>query len=73
VAHLVTTLDGGNTWISDNGGSPRILNFPTFQQISRLAIPKFADPAIAANYVTIGGLATGGADGILLTAGPTIK
>ena len=73
VAHLLTTLDGGNTWIADNGGSPRILNFPTFQQVSRLAIPKFADPAIAANYVTIGGLATGGADGILLTAGPTIK
>jgi hypothetical protein len=73
VAYLVTTLDGGNSWIGNNAGSPRILNFPTFQQVSRLAIPKYADPAVAANYVTIGGLATGGADGILLTAGPTIK
>ena len=73
VAYLVTTLDGGDSWINNASGSPRILNFPTFQQISRLAIPKYADPAIAANYLTIGGLATGGADGILLTAGPTIK
>jgi photosystem II stability/assembly factor-like uncharacterized protein len=73
VAYLVTTLDGGNTWINNASGSPRLLNWPTFQSISRLAVPKYAEPSIAANYISIGGLVTGGADGILLTAGPTIK
>jgi hypothetical protein len=72
VAYLATSLDGGNSWINNTSGSSRILNWPTFQQITRMAVPRYADPAIQANYITLGGLATGGADGILLAASPNI-
>lgn len=73
VAYLVTTLDGGNTWINNASGSPRLLNWPAFRSIVRMAIPKYADPSIAANFISLGGLATGGADGILLTASASIN
>jgi len=72
VAYLITTLDGGNSWTINTSGTVRILNWPTFQSINRLAVPYMADPFVAANYLLIGGLATGGTDGILLSAGPTI-
>lgn len=72
VAYITTTLDGGNTWTTNTAGSVRILNWPVFQSINRLAVPYTADPFVASNYVLIGGLATGGADGILLSAGPTV-
>lgn len=72
VAYLTTTLDGGNSWTSNTSGTVRVLNWPVFQQASRLAVPATAEPFVAANYVLIGGLATGGADGILLSAGPTV-
>jgi hypothetical protein len=72
VAYLATTMDGGDTWASNSTGSMRIVNFPTFQSISRMAAPIDADAAVAANYLTLGGLATGGGDGFLISASPTL-
>lgn len=71
VAHLVTSLDGGDSFALDSATS-RILNWPVFQEATRLAVPYLADPAVAANYITACGLATGGADGLLLSAAPTL-
>lgn len=70
VAYLVTTLDGGKSWVRDNGTS-RILNWPVFQKAGRIAVPT-TSPAVAANYICIAGLATGGTDGILLSAAPAL-
>jgi photosystem II stability/assembly factor-like uncharacterized protein len=72
VAYLVTTLDGGNSWTDNTAGSARIMNWPVFQSISKIAVPTTVDAQVAANYLTVCGLATGGTDGILLTASPTI-
>lgn len=71
VARLVTSLDGGDTFALDSATS-RILNWPTFQRASRLAVPYLADPAVAANYITVCGLASSGTDGLLLSAAPTL-
>ena len=71
VAYLATTIDGGNSWTGANSGSSRIMNWPTFQSISKIAVPS-AKASISANYLAIGGLATGGTDGILISAAPTI-
>ena len=71
VAHLVTSLDGGDSFAPDNATS-RILNWPVFRQAGRIAAPVLADPAVAANYVTVCGLAASGADGILISAAPTL-
>jgi photosystem II stability/assembly factor-like uncharacterized protein len=70
VAYLVTTLDGGASWARDNGTS-RILNWPVFQKAGRIAVPT-TTPAVAANYAVICGLATGGTDGLLLSAAPSL-
>jgi hypothetical protein len=71
IAHLVTSLDGGASFALDTVTS-RILNWPVFQRAGRLAVPFTADPAVAANYITVCGLAASGADGILLSAAPTL-
>lgn len=71
VAYLLTSLDGGQSWTYNAAGTSRIANWPVFQQIDRIACPVYATPDIAANNITIGGLATGGATGILLAASPT--
>jgi hypothetical protein len=71
-AYIITTIDGGYTWIDNTSGSARILNWPTFGQISCLAVPTTVQFDISANYVAVGGLVTGGADGVLITAAPTI-
>lgn len=71
VAYLITTMDGGDTWASSSSGSMRIVNFPTFDHINRIAVPN-ADAAYAANYLTLAGAASVAPDGILITAAPTI-
>jgi Photosynthesis system II assembly factor YCF48 len=71
VAHLVTSLDGGNSFALDSA-TTRILDWPVFQKAGRLAAPIAADAAVAANYLTVCGLAASGADGILISAAPTL-
>lgn len=61
-ARIFTTWDGGTDWTNAN---PRILNLPTFNRATRLAVPN-ASAGIAANTVAAGGLSGGGTDGILL-------
>lgn len=73
VAYLVTSLDGGWSWSNNVGATSRISNWPTFQTINRLAAPTLATNQVAANALTVAGLATGGADGILLTASAVLK
>ena len=72
VAYLITTIDGGFSWVGSNSNAPRIENWPTFQNIHRLAAPIYAPHGIAANYLSVAGTAMGGADGILLTASANI-
>lgn len=72
VAYLATTIDGGYSWTNSTAGSSRMYNFPVFQSINRIAVPQNVDPHISCNFITLGGLATGGADGVLITASPTI-
>ena len=70
---LYTTIDGGNTIVKYNATS-RIQNYPdtSIYSINRIGVPLLAEPAIAANYLTLGGLTTGGTDGVLVSAAPTI-
>lgn len=71
-AYLLTSIDGGNSWVRSDGGSSRILNWPTFQRARRLAAPVTADAAVAANYLTVCGLSASSTDGLLLAAAPTL-
>jgi hypothetical protein len=68
---LYTTIDGGNTIVKYNATS-RIVNYPnaSISKINRFAVPYLAEPAVAANYLTVVGLAP--SDGIVLSAAPTI-
>jgi hypothetical protein len=75
---LWTTIDGGNTYVLHNSTS-RIANYPisSIEQIRRIGVPYTAEPAVAANYITIGGKAVtsgvvGAIEGILISAAPTI-
>lgn len=75
---LWTTIDGGNTFVLHNATS-RIANYPvnSIELIRKIGVPYTAEPAVAANYVTIGGKAittgsTGAVEGILISAAPTI-
>jgi photosystem II stability/assembly factor-like uncharacterized protein len=70
-ANLITTLDGGYTW-HKNDQTSRTLNWPTAQKFGRIAAPVAADPAVAANYTAVAGLAAGGTDGILVLGVPSI-
>ena len=65
-------MDGGETWASNASGSMRIVNFPTFDHINRIAVPYNADAGYAANFMTIAGAASVAPDGILITAAPTV-
>ena len=73
---IYTTIDGGNTFVAANATS-RIAGWANFSSpftvINRIAVPVFAEPAVAANYVTLGGLDSAAtATGLLVSAAPTI-
>jgi photosystem II stability/assembly factor-like uncharacterized protein len=72
VGNLFTTIDGGNTIVKYDATS-RIQNYPSssIYSINRIGVPYLAEPAIAANYLTLGGYATS-TTGILVSAAPTI-
>lgn len=73
VAAMWATIDGGVTWVSQAGGSPRIANWPLFSRANRVAVPSASDVAVAANTVAVAGLATGGLDGIALLARANVR
>jgi hypothetical protein len=73
VGNLFTTIDGGNTVVKHDATS-RIQNYPstmTIRAVNRIGVPFLAEPAVAANYITLGGLSAA-SDGILVSAAPTI-
>lgn len=69
---LFTTIDGGNTIVKYDATS-RIVNYPNASifKVNRIGVPYLAEPAVAANYLTLGGLGAS-TDGILVSAAPTI-
>lgn len=73
---IYTTIDGGNTFVGATATS-RVAGWSNlvspFSVINRIAVPFFAEPAVAANYLTLGGLDSAGtATGLLVSAAPTI-
>lgn len=71
-ARIFSTWNGGESWTNE---SPRILNMPTFNRATRLAVPNIDSTngmTIASNTLAIGGLSGGGTDGIALLGVATI-
>lgn len=60
-ARLFATWNGGADWTMT---APRINNWPTFNVGNRIGVPK-VHPGVAANHITVGGLAGNGTDGFL--------
>lgn len=76
--NLLTTIDGANTFVLYNATS-RIANYPvdSISTINRIGVPYLAEPAVAANYLTIAGTAVtsgaaGALEGIIISAAPTL-
>lgn len=69
---LFTTIDGGNTWAAATTVSvpARIgSSIPVFDRANRIGVPSLAaDAGIAANFLTIAGLAGDGSDGVIYVA-----
>lgn len=61
-ARLLCTWNGGQTWAT---GQYRVMNFPTFDKINRIAIPDTDDPGWRSNAVTLAGLGGDHTDGAL--------
>lgn len=64
-AHIFATWNGGANWVREDGGSKRILNWPVFDRVNRLAVPQ-AGPGTTSNHLAVAGLAGDGTDGIFL-------
>lgn len=73
--NLYTTIDGGNTWAA---ATPSVVparigsSIPIFDRANRLAVPVYAEPGTAANYLTIAGLAGDGSDGVIYVAAANV-
>lgn len=65
-AYLWTTWNGGYSWVRNDGGSNRLLNFPAaLDKIGRIASPGVS-PQTDTNNIALAGLAGDASDGILL-------
>lgn len=62
-ARIFATWNGGADFTN---AAPRILNLPTFNRATRLAVPQNVDSGVAANNLAVAGLSGGGTDGVLL-------
>ncbi|MBJ7394240.1 MAG: hypothetical protein JHD01_05755, partial [Candidatus Nanopelagicales bacterium] len=71
--YLYTSIDGANS-IARYDATSRIANFPysVIKKINRIGVPASAEPAVAANYVTLAGLNVTGTDGVIISAVPTL-
>lgn len=75
--NLLTTIDGANTVVRYDATS-RMTNYPvsSVESISRIGVPYSAEPAVAANYITVVGTAIAPEpaydDGIIICAVPTL-
>lgn len=61
-AHLVCTVDGGNTWSRDGA---RLLNWPTFERGNRAVAPSAGADDVNANVIAVAGLYGVGGDGVI--------
>jgi len=70
--NLLCTIDGGNTWAAATPASvpARIgSSIPVFDRVNRIGVPGVAtESGIAANFLTIAGLAADGSDGVIYVA-----
>jgi len=64
VAYIYSTWNGGANWVSS--GAPRLLSWPSFVSVQRIAVPVDSDATVGANNMLVAGLATGSVDGLLL-------
>lgn len=62
-AEIYTTWNGGYSWTNS---TPRILNFPTFDRVNRIAVPNSSNRNTNANNIALAGLGGNGTDGIIL-------
>ena len=62
LGRVFSTWNGGKDWAY---AAPRIQNLPTVNRFNRVAIPN-AHISIAANRIALGGLGSGGTDGIIV-------
>ena len=62
VGRIFSTWNGGKDWAY---AAPRIQNLPVVNRFNRIAIPN-AHISVAANRVAVGGLGSGGTDGIIV-------
>lgn len=67
--YIWATWNGGASWVRNDQGSFRLLNWPVVDRINRIATPD-ASLQVSANNVALGGLAGDGSDGILLLGVP---
>ncbi len=63
---IFATWNGGANWVRNDGGSYRLLNWPTIDRVNRVATPRGAGPQTAANNVALACLAGDGTDGTIL-------
>lgn len=62
-AQIYTTWNGGYSWTNS---TPRILNFPTFDRVNRIAVPDSSNRNTNVNNIALAGLGGNGTDGIIL-------
>ena len=62
VGRVFSTWNGGKDWAY---AAPRIQNLPTVNRFNRVAVPN-AHISVAANRIALGGLASGGTDGVVV-------
>lgn len=62
-AEIYTTWNGGYSWTN---GTPRILTFPTFDRVNRIAVPASSNRNTNVNNIALAGLGGNGTDGIIL-------
>lgn len=60
--YLWATWNGGASWVRNDGGSPRVQNWPVIDRVNQIAVPK-AGSQTSANNIALACLAGDGVDG----------
>lgn len=69
--HIWATWNGGASWVRNDGGSARLLNWPVIDRVNRIAVPG-STRQVGANNVALACLAGDGSDGALLLGTPNV-
>lgn len=65
VGRLFASVNGGYSWALSSSANPRLINVPTVNRFTRLAVPTAGVTQTNANEIAVAGLSSGGTDGIL--------